>query len=214
MLVQQVAEEVMKGLPMTEKEIAQATKEDCVLRIVLHYIRNGWPSKWKESRLKPFVLKKSALSTHNGCILWENRVVIPDKFKTQVLKILHNSHYGRNRMVSLARMKVWFPGIDAAIEGVAKGCEICAALGRDPVRTPLHPWEEPQKVWQRLHIDFCEANGSKWLIVVDAKSKWPEAIRMGSTTAERTIAKLREIFSRNGLPEQLVSDNGPPFTSK
>ncbi|PIO67211.1 hypothetical protein TELCIR_11047 [Teladorsagia circumcincta] len=36
---------------------------------------------------------------------------------------------------------------------------------------------------------------------------------MGATTAEETIMKLREVFSRNGLPEQLVSDNGPPFTS-
>ncbi|KAK6054210.1 hypothetical protein COOONC_08281 [Cooperia oncophora] len=36
---------------------------------------------------------------------------------------------------------------------------------------------------------------------------------MGTTTAEKTIMVLKEVFSRNGLPEQLVSDNGPPFTS-
>ncbi|VDL65922.1 unnamed protein product, partial [Nippostrongylus brasiliensis] len=212
--MQQRTEEVINGLPMTEKQIAQATKEDKVLKMVERYICEGWPLEVKDSRLKPFAAKKTELSLYRGCILWDNRVVIPDRYKAQVLKILHNSHYGRNRMVSLARMKVWFPGIDAAIERVAKGCHICAALGKDPVRTPLHPWEEPEKVWQRLHIDFCDANGSKWLIVVDAKSKWPEVIRMGSTTAERTIAKLKEIFSRNGLPEQLVSDNGPPFSSK
>ncbi|KAK6029503.1 integrase core domain protein, partial [Ostertagia ostertagi] len=88
-------------------------------------------------------------------------------------------------------------------------------LGRNPIRTQLHPWEEPERVWQRVHMDFCDTtNGSKWLVLVDAKSKWPEVIRMGSTTAGRTAVKLKEVFSRHGLPEQLVSDNGPPFTSK
>jgi len=52
------------------------------------------------------------------------------------------------------------------------------------------------------------------LVVVDAHSKWPEVVCMTSTTSERTIEALREIFSRNGICcEQLVSDNAPQFTS-
>ena len=34
-----------------------------------------------------------------------------------------------------------------------------------------------------------------------------------SSTAEKTIAVLRECFARYGLPQQLVSDNGPQFCS-
>ncbi|KAK6011873.1 hypothetical protein OSTOST_23028 [Ostertagia ostertagi] len=80
--------------------------------------------------------------------------------------------------------------------------------------TPLHLWEEPAKPWQRIHIDFCQTQGGeKWLIAVDAKSKWPEVVRMGLTTAERTIDKLRSVFATHGLPEQIVSDNGPPFSA-
>ena len=52
-----------------------------------------------------------------------------------------------------------------------------------------------------------------FLIVVDAFSKWPEIIDMTSTTASSTIKVLREIFSTHGLPEQLVTDNGPQFVS-
>lgn len=36
---------------------------------------------------------------------------------------------------------------------------------------------------------------------------------MKSTTAHAVIAALREMWARFGLPRQVVSDNGPPFTS-
>lgn len=53
-----------------------------------------------------------------------------------------------------------------------------------------------------------------FLVVVDAHSKWPEVAIMRSTTTEKTIEKLGEMFSRFGSPAQLVSDNGPQFVSQ
>ena len=54
-----------------------------------------------------------------------------------------------------------------------------------------------------------------WLIVIDAATKWPEVIKMNNnTTAEQTIEVLRSLFSRLGLPSQIVSDNEPQFTSE
>ena len=35
---------------------------------------------------------------------------------------------------------------------------------------------------------------------------------MSSTTTERTVGELRLIFAQHGLPEEVVSDNGPQFT--
>ena len=44
---------------------------------------------------------------------------------------------------------------------------------------------------------------------MNADSKWPEVVVMNSTTSQRTIAELHKMFAAHGLPQQLVSDNGP-----
>ena len=70
------------------------------------------------------------------------------------------------------------------------------------------------KAWQWVHVDFAGPfQGKMYLTMVDAHSKWPEVIEMGSTTAKSTIAVLQQVFVSHGLPLQLVTDNGPQFVS-
>ncbi|KAK3723354.1 hypothetical protein QZH41_002827 [Actinostola sp. cb2023] len=52
------------------------------------------------------------------------------------------------------------------------------------------------------------------LVVMDASTKWPEIFLMKNTTAEETVSTLRTLLARMGLSEQIVSDNGPQFTSE
>ena len=52
-----------------------------------------------------------------------------------------------------------------------------------------------------------------FFVIVAVHSKWPEVEMMTSTTSNNTIEVLRSQFACYGLPEQLVSDNGPQFTS-
>ena len=51
--------------------------------------------------------------------------------------------------------------------------------------------------------------GRMYLIVTVAHSKWLEVIEMSS----KTIMMLHHLFASSGLPEQLVSDNGPQMNS-
>ena len=51
------------------------------------------------------------------------------------------------------------------------------------------------------------------LVIVDAHSKWSKVMLMSSTTSQATIRALRQLFATYGLPQQLVSDNGPQFSS-
>ena len=52
------------------------------------------------------------------------------------------------------------------------------------------------------------------LVVVDLHSKWIEVQKMSTTTAVATIEQLRVMFARWGIPETIVSDNGPQFVAQ
>jgi hypothetical protein len=129
--------------------------------------------------------------------------------------MLHSAHPGVVKMKLLARSYVWWPSIDLDIEVLVKCCTGCQQHHRNPSKAPLHPREWPSAPWKRIHIDFAGPfMDHMFLIAVDAHSKWPEVIPMTKTTATKTTQAFRTIFSRNGLPEQIVSDNGPQFVSE
>ena len=76
-------------------------------------------------------------------------------------------------------------------------------------------WDFPSGPWQRHHIDYAGPfYESMWLIWIDAYSKYGGAEQVSNANGVNTVRKLREIFALLGDPEQIVSDNGTPFTSR
>ena len=171
-------------------------------------------SDHRSDSLKPYFNRREELSLENDCVLWGIRVVVPKKLQNRVLEELHQTHLGIAKTKALARSHVWWPKLDSVIESMVKSCSRCQAVQSVPATAPLHPWAWPSRPWQRVHIDFAGPFRNKnFLIVVDAHSKWPEVIPMATTTSTATIRELRRLFASYGLPEQLVSDNGPQLVS-
>ena len=200
-------------LPVSVVQVGKATRADPVLSKVVHYLKSGWLIKVPDT-LKPYFTRCDELSIEEGCILWGIRVIVPKKLQSTVLDLLHEGHVGIVKMKMIARSYVWWPCLDRAIEDLVKSCNSCQEVQKLPEAAPLHPWIWPNKPWVRVHLDFAGPFlGKSFLIAVDAYSKWPEVREMSSTTAAKTITVLRQIFATHGIPEQLVSDNGPQFTS-
>ncbi|XP_045118191.1 uncharacterized protein LOC123508521 [Portunus trituberculatus] len=155
------------------------------------------------------------LSTERDCLIWGGRVVIPASLREKVKQELHVGHAGCVRMKQLARLYVWWPGLDKELEELARSYIRCTEKRAAPPQSAVHHWERTRAPWQRVHADFAgPIDGTMLLVVVDSFSKWIEAIPMKSTTAGRTIHELSVLFSRFGLPQQLCTDNGPQFTSE
>ena len=183
--IEELNEEVYQGIAWSKEGIDMEIRKDAKLSQVWKFVQTRWPAQTSKE-LREFEEKREELYIHKGCLMWQCKLVVPEGLRKEVIKMLHSGHYGKNRMLALARQKMWYPGMTTDIEKVARSCSICAKFQNEPYRTPLHPWEEPEKPWQRLHMDFCESKGGdKWLIIVDAKSKWPEVCHMTSTTTEK-----------------------------
>ena len=100
--------------------------------------------------------------------------------------------------------------MDKELEILAKLCTQCQSQWKAPPKAPLAVWPWPSTLWERVHVDFLGPFlGKMILVATDAHSKWPEAQIMSSTSAAQTITVLLDIFARNRLLKQLVSDNGP-----
>ena len=204
----------IERLPVKADKIAQLTANDPVLSKVITFVQQGWPTQVQDE-FKPYHIRRNKFTVEANCLLWGRKVIIPKKLQDKVLEELHTAHPGVVRMKSIARIHVWWPGIDKKIEEVVKSCLPCQSIRNKPPLTSLHLWNWPSQPWRRLHLDFLGPFlGATFLIVVDAYSKWLEVIPMSSTTAERTITELRKLFATHGLPTQVVTDNGAQFTSQ
>nr|XP_054761014.1 uncharacterized protein K02A2.6-like [Lytechinus pictus] len=134
--------------------------------------------------------------------------------KERILNELHSTHPVIVKMKSLARSYVWWPKIDNQLEQHVRCCESCQQNQHSPAAVPIHPWEFPEKPWSRIHCDYASIGDENILIVVDAHSKWLEAIRVKRATANATVIALRRLFATHGLPETVVTDNGTQFVSE
>ena len=205
--------ETLQASPVTAHQVRQWTDRDPLLSKVRTLVREGWIDG-EEENMTPFNRRKTELSVHDGCILWGNRVVIPEQGRAKVLQQLHDGHPGVTRMKSIARSLTWWPGIDKDIEKTVQNCQPCQQHQKSTAPAPLHPWEWPDRPWTRLHIDHAGPFlGKYFLVVADAHSKWIDIMVVPSTSTQHTIRHLRTIFATHGLPEMLVSDNATSFTS-
>ncbi|KAG1935337.1 K02A2.6-like [Pimephales promelas] len=204
----------VQGAPVTAAQVKRFTRTDPVLSEVLTRISQGWKGKMTD-KFKPYLIRRNELTVQSDCLLWGYRVIIPPPLRHRLLKELHAGHSGIVRMKEMARSYFWWPGLDAEIEEEVKGCSECQNVRNMPQPAPLHPWDFPEVPWQRIHIDFAgPLENHMFLVLVDAHSKWPEVAVMHNTSSEKTIEELRNVFSRFGLPQQLVSDNGPQLVSE
>ena len=74
--------------------------------------------------------------------------------------------------------------------------------------------ELPDYPWQKVASDQFFWKGKTYLLVVDYYSRYIEVSPLASTTSQSIIASLKTIFSRFGVPETFISDNGPNYASK
>ncbi|UYV66064.1 K02A2.6-like [Cordylochernes scorpioides] len=208
--------DALDSSPVTSDDIRKSLPGDPVLRQALYYTLQGWSEETpKEIELMPYWSRRCELGACEGLLFWGNRVIIPTNLRAKMLDELHNSHQGIVGLKSVARTLFWWPGLDKDIEETVRRCNCCQSLACMPPRATPVNWPPTNQPWDRVHIDHLGPFEQKlYLIVVDACTKWIEAIPVPNTSTRETIEQLRCLFARFGIPRTLVSDNGTGFTSE
>ena len=107
---------------------------------------------------------------------------------------------------------MYWTGIDADIEDYTKRCQEC--IKRSQVaKEPLQPHDIPEGPWRKLGIDYFAFDGNSYVLICDYFSKFPFLYR-AKTSFWSLRDHLIDLFSIEGYPDKIVSDNGPPFQSK
>lgn len=192
--------------------LRRSTDTDPELKIVRDWLTTG--IKRDGAISEAFRKVAVELSVEDGIVMRGLRVVVPIKLRQAVLSQAHRSHLGIVKTKSVLRSYVWWPNIDAELEQHIKNCYECLASRPSPERAELIPWQPPEKVWERVHLDFAgPVNGISYLIVIDALSKWVEVFPTLKCDTEFVLEKMVECISRFGLMKEVVCDNGSQFTA-
>ena len=207
---------VLQSLPATEKKLAEIREEqekDTECKQLVTYCLEGWPLKHQlYGPIKKYYYVAAELSVQNGLLLRGSRLVIPASLQRDVLNRIHEGHQGITKCRERARQSVWWLGLLRQLQELAENCKMCCKF-RSQRAEPLLPTTLPDLPWQKVGTDLFEWKNSNYLLVVDYHSRWIEISRLERTTAECVIAHTSSIFARYGIPEVVVSDNGPQYTS-
>ena len=75
-----------------------------------------------------------------------------------------------------------------------------------------HP--TPEVPWHTVATDLFETKNSlKYLLIVDYYSRFPVLSKLGSTTSRVLVQEMKAVFAKLGVPNVIVSDGGPQYTS-
>ena len=199
--------------PWIEK-LKDSTQRDPILATVYQLTQQGWPHQRRHvSHLaRRYWDFRDELSTDDGMLLKGLRLIIPGKLQEEYLSRLHEGHLSASKVQENAKQHMYWTGIDADIEDYTKQCQEC--IKRSQVaKEPLQPHDIPEGPWRKLGIDYFTFDGNSYVLICDYFSKFPFLYR-AKTSFWSLRDHLIDLFSIEGYPDEIVSDNRPPFQSK
>ena len=133
--------------------------------------------------------------------------------RLETLKVLHLGHYAIDKMQLKALETVYWPGINKDIVKQYQSCKTCSKHLKSQRHEPLQSHPTPELPWHMVATDLFEIKNSTYLLLVDYYSRFPVLHKLGSTTSKVIVQEMKAVFSKLGVPNIIVSDGGPQYTS-
>ncbi|KAJ9512237.1 hypothetical protein QJQ45_012789 [Haematococcus lacustris] len=156
------------------------------------------------------------------------RLYVPaSPLRSQLLHEAHDAvtsaHLGRAKTLERLQRHFYWPQMEQTVREYVRTCDQCQRNKATNQVPPglLQPLPIPNRNWQHVSMDFIgplppTSHGYDMVVtVVDKLSKMLHLIPTTATATAPDIAKLffDHVFKHHGLPEAIVSDRDPKFTS-
>ena len=141
--------------------------------------------------------------------MYDDRMVIPQSERLDVLRCLHQDHLAIIKCRERAEQLAWWAGMTQQIAEMVRGCQTCRKKVTD-VAEPLKPIVSPPRPRQHLGSDLFYYRGSWYQLVVDYYSHHVEAALLEElNTRHVVVLHMKSMLARHSIIDVLASDNGP-----
>jgi transposase InsO family protein len=195
---------------------------------------NSLSDAWKAASGPPCTAAGPGFFIKDGILMRESctadgtpfeQVVVPASCRQDIIKIAHEipmaGHLGRNKTAKRILAHFYWPTLFRDVREFCRSCDRCQkAGGRKCGKVPLIPLPIMSVPFQRIAMDIVgplpkSNKGNRYILVIcDYATRYPEAIPLRSIEAETIAEELVSLFSRVGIPNEILTDQGSNFTSK
>ena len=113
-----------------------------------------------------------------------------------------------------AKAAVYWCGIYHDIDEMVKSRAPCQAFQVAITKETLIPHDVPKRDWPTLATDLFHWNVTEFLLTADFYSKFPIIRTLRNISSSTIIHHLKGIFDEHGIPERVISDIGPQYSSE
>ena len=138
---------------------------------------------------------------------------MPHSERLETLKVLYLGYYAVDKMQLRALETVYWPGINKDILKHYQSCKTCIKYSKSQRSEPLQSHPTPEVPWHTVATDLFKTKNSKYLLIVDYYSRFPVLRWLGSTMSRVLVQEMKAVFAELGVPNVIVSDSGPQYTS-
>ena len=154
------------------------------------------------------------------------QLVIPKGFYDRVLRLAHDTlvteHLGIKQTLDRVVSEFYWPGVCGDVERFCKSCDVCQRTirrGGSTNKVPLGKLPIIDTPFKRVAVDIVgpfEPRSDKKsryiLTMVDYATRYPEAVALPSIETERIAEALVNMFSRVGIPSEMLVDHNSKIT--
>lgn len=198
------------------QKIREASQNDEEMIELRKTITDGWPEHKEllSPQLRQYFPYRDEMTVQDGIVLRGQRLVAPKPLRSELKSKCHAGHLGINATLRRARDALYWPGISTEVREYVETCGVCSSMPTKQTPETVISREVPERPWQRVGTDIMTLKGEQYLVTTDGHSSFFEIDHLPDMTADTVIKKLKKIFARHGIPEELTSDSGTQFTAE